>query len=74
MSNSAEALVQLLHEMILRELSEGLARGASLPLNPYRRGLYFERLATLGQNVRDLAGAAAVIATKPSVGEVQADV
>jgi hypothetical protein len=74
MSNSAETLVQLLHGMILRELSDGVARGASLPLNPHRRHLYFERLSTLGQNVRDLAGAAVLIATRPSAGEAQADV
>lgn len=73
MSNSSDALLQVLHQAVLDQFSRGLARGSSLPANPYRRRLYFEGLAMFGENIVHLAGAAALVATNPSAEESQSD-
>jgi hypothetical protein len=54
-----ELHMQMMHEAIIQEFSRGLERAARLPQNGYRRKLYFEGVACLGESITLLAAAAA---------------
>ena len=57
--DSYELHVQLMHEAILLQFSRGLERCSRFPQNGYRRRLYFEGMARLGEDISLLAWAAA---------------
>ena len=60
-AQSYELQMQLMHEAILQVLSRGIERTTHFPMNGYRRRIYFEGLARLGNDLDLLASAAALL-------------
>ena len=61
MADPYELHMQLMHEAILGLLSRGIERTTRLPLNGYRRRIYFEGMARLGEDLTLISAAAAVL-------------
>ena len=56
-----ELHMQLMEEAILQVLSRGIERTTRFPMNGYRRRIYFEGMARLGDELNLLASAAALL-------------
>ena len=56
-----ELQMQLMQEAILQTLSRGIDRTTRFPMNGYRRRIYFEGMARLGDELNLLASAAALL-------------
>jgi hypothetical protein len=56
-----ELQMQLMHEAIIQILSRGIERTTRFPMNGYRRRIYFEGMARLGNDLDLLASAAALL-------------
>jgi hypothetical protein len=56
-----ELQMQLMHETILQLLSRGIKRTTRIPKNGYRRRIYFEGMARLGEELSLIASAAACL-------------
>jgi hypothetical protein len=61
MSTPHEAQIPWMHESVLQILSRGIERTTRFPQNGYRRRLYFEGLARLGEDLTLIAAAAAAL-------------
>ncbi len=60
-AQSHELQMQFMHEAILQVLSRGIERTTRFPMNGYRRRIYFEGMARLGNDLDLLASAAALL-------------
>lgn len=56
-----ELQMQFMHETVIQLLSRGIERTTKFPLNGYRRRIYFEGMARLGEELSLVASAAAVL-------------
>ncbi len=56
-----ELQMQLMHEAVLQLLSRGIERTTRFPQNGYRRRIYFEGMARLGEDLSLVASAAAFL-------------
>ena len=61
MTDPFDRHMQLMQEAVLALLSRGIERTARFPQNGYRRRIYFEGMALLGEDLTLLARAAAAL-------------
>ena len=56
-----ELHLQFMHETVLQLLSRGIERTTKIPQNGYRRRIYFEGMARLGEELSLVASMAAFL-------------
>jgi hypothetical protein len=61
MADTYEMQMQLMHEAVLGLLSRAIERTTRFPQNGYRRRIYFEGLARLGEDLTLISAAAAAL-------------